>query len=273
MVVAVCLLLPGLGCGKKKKEPQMNPYSDRYASGESRYMEGLDQLEAHKLSQAVKTLSAINQYTSGNRREIEPLVRLAMADATFYQNTDISLIDARSLYLDFVSLYNSHPLAPYAQFQAGICSLKQVNHSSRDQTETYQALSDFREVFARWPESVFADAADLKTREAERQLAAHEVLVGKFYIGRKRYQAAIERLRWVLKTFPDYENTEEVYFYLAKALMKAENTSEARIYLDKLVTDYPGGDYYKDALKRLEAAGGQLETSVATQAQANGETP
>ena len=49
-------------------------------------------------------------------------MRIGVADATFYQGHDLALIDARNLYLDFVTLNADHELAPYAQFQAGICS-------------------------------------------------------------------------------------------------------------------------------------------------------
>ena len=88
------------GCASKKKAMQAPVFS----AGE-RYAQGMGLLEQHKLGKAVRTLSEINNYTTENRVELEPKVRLALADATYYQGTDLALIDSRALYLDFVTLY------------------------------------------------------------------------------------------------------------------------------------------------------------------------
>ena len=56
----------------------------------------------------------------------------------------LAYIDARQLYLDFVTLYGDHERAPYAQFQAGVCALAQANQPSKDQSQTYAAFADLR---------------------------------------------------------------------------------------------------------------------------------
>lgn len=250
VLVTVCVV-GSVGCGAKKDKDA----ETRLLSARGLYERGLLELSQRNLRRA-RTLLEQVQYEPDDRSELEPLVRLAIADATFYQDFAISYIDARALYLDFVTLYGDHPLAPYAQFQAGVCSMEQVSHASKDQSQTYQAIADLRDVERRFPASLFAGAAQGLIRSAESNLAEHEFIVGRFYLKRNAPLAAIERFQRVLERYPRYDEKERLYFYLGQALLRANNDVEARIYLDKLIQDYPDGDYRDEARKVLQQAGG-----------------
>lgn len=248
--------LSGSGTTYAKKNKKQDKAS--YVSANDIYEQGLREIEEDDLRQAQAMLERIT-YAPDNREELEPLVRLGIADATFYQNYGVSLIDARSLYLDFVALYGDHPAAPYAQFQAGVCSLGQVVHPSRDQSQTHQAIADLRVISQRWPRSLFAPAARVMIQQAEHNLAEHSFTVGKFYLKRKAPMAAVQRFQEILDRFPHWREREKLYLYLGQAQLRAGNDTEARIYLDKLVTDYPYGEYRKTAKRELKKAGGPLE--------------
>ena len=187
-----------------------------------------------------------------------------LADATFYLGDDLSLIEARSKYLDFVTLYGDHPLAPYAQFQAGVSSLRQAANPSRDQSETAVAITDLKDVVRRFPESPFAAAAKEALVRAETNLAEHEFLVGRFYLQKRKYRAATARFRALMETYPHYEYREKLYFHLGKSLLLGESVSEGKSWLDRLLADYPQSEYAKEA-KALLAE----ETPVSA---SNGET-
>lgn len=243
-------LAAGVGCAKKRDRGDLMAVR----SAEEMYRDGLNYLEQRNLRKAKQILQRV-QYSAGNRRELEPLVRLAIADATFYQGDDLSLIDARALYQDFVTLYGDHPRAPYAQLQAGICSLAQVNHPTRDQSQTRVAIDDLREVVRRYPASPYASLARLKVREAEGLLAEHEYVIGRFYFKKKAYGAAIDRFRALLTEFPDFYEKDKVFFWMGEALLRQDNPSEARLYLERVVADYPTGEYAGRAGESLSRAG------------------
>jgi outer membrane protein assembly factor BamD len=249
------------GCaGRKKRKAELNEIS--YLPAPEQYQAALELLSKRELRRA-KTVLQRMQYTKPEERaEVEPLARLAMADANFYGRGGFALIDSRSLYQDFVTLYGDHSHAPYAQFQTGMCSFKQVINPSRDQTRTRQAISELREVERRYPASNFSAAAHLMARRAEDYLAEHEFMVGRFYLKKKAYAAAVERFRAALEQYPGYSQREKLYFHMGRALLGANNDAEARIYLDKLVTDYPDGKYVEDARKALSQAGGSLTLDV-----------
>jgi len=252
--ITVSLILLGMiaalgsGCAARRKNSTVDQVE---LDADGQYRQGLSWLSRRKLPKAIAALSRIYQYTPESRAELEPLVRLALADATFYQGNDIAWIDSRSMYLDFVTLYSDHALAPYAQFQSGMCSLKQVRHPSRDQSLTHEAIGDLRDVERRYPNAHFATAAELMTGTAVSRLAEHEILVGRFYMKKKKYQASIERFRGALKRFPEYPDKDHVYLMLGQSLIRSDNETEGRIYLDKLLQDYPGGPHTKAARKEL----------------------
>ena len=95
--------------------------------------------------------------------------------------------------------------------------------------------------------------------QAQHNLAEHSFTVGKFYLNRKAPMAAVQRFQEILDNYPYWREREKLYLYLGQAQLRAGNDTEARIYLDKLVTDFPNGEYRKTAQKELKKAGGPLE--------------
>jgi outer membrane protein assembly factor BamD len=239
------------GCGGKKKYAGLG---GELLAPTIAYREGMEQLSRHNLQQAIGTLGRI-QYSPDTLEDIEPLTRLAVADATFYQGNQLALIDARSLYLDFVTLYGDHPLAPYAQTQAGLCSLRQVNHPSKDQTQTHHALDELLEVVRRYPDSDYAEVARTLSRSARANLAETEFIVGRFYAKKKKNLAALERFNTLLGEYPEYPEMDKVLYYMGRTLLRMKNDTKARIYLSQLIHDYPEGDYAQPARKLLEREG------------------
>ena len=248
MGLAGAVLATSVGCGlfhRRSSDAETEPITP-----EGLYAKGMAALQERKLRQALDYFDGIT-FRAESRAEFEPQVRIAIADATFWQRDDLSLIDARSKYLDFVTLYAEHPLAPYAQLQAGVASLQQVNDPSRDQSQTAIAIDDLREVTRRWPGSPWAEAAGQMLVGAEANLARHEYLVGRFYYRNKAYLAATARLQGLLEKYPDYPKRDEVYLLLGESLMLGNNHLEGRIYLDKVVAEYPDSHSAAEARKFL----------------------
>jgi outer membrane protein assembly factor BamD len=258
--LVVPLVLAGLAAIAVEAK-RKTPASTAPRTSTESYEVAMNDLRTGDERKALSRLQAI-QYLGPERAELEPKVRLAIADATYYQGYSIARIDARSLYADFATLYSDHPQAPYALFQSAMCSMAEMKHPSKDQVDTHQTIADLNEIVRRYPASPWAGAAVRMRRIAERRLAEHEFVVGRFYAERKRPLAAIARFRIVLDQYPSYPERDKVYLYLGRALLANKNDVEARIYLDKLVKDYPDGPYADDARRELARAGGQLDLGV-----------
>ena len=245
LALTLCGLLVGVsgGCGKKKQKE----IDSLLLTPRETYRLAREEIQRDNLRRAIQLLSRVDYRLGDDRSTLEPLVELATADATFYQNNDIALINARHLYLGFVTIYPDHTLAPYAQYQAGVCSLSQVSSPSKDQTETYQAIRDLREAETRYPASSYAVAARLMRRDAEARLAEHELMVGRFYLKKKAYPAAIERFQKALSEFPDSSKTGDMYLSMGEAMLRSGDSDQGRFYLDRVINDYAGTGLDKEA--------------------------
>ena len=220
-----------------------------------------DLVARNQLRQASSLLKRI-EFAGDSRADLEPKMRLLLADATFYQGTDLGWIDSRNLYTQFITLNSDHELAPYAQLQVGMCSLKQVNQPSKDQAVTLQAIRDFEVVEQRWPGTPYAVAARAMLREARGRMAESEFLVGRFYLKRKSYDAAIERFYGVIVRFPDFSEYDKVLYHLAQAYLARGDVPLAKAQLDRLLTEYPNGAWVERAQKTLGSLPEKLDTEV-----------
>lgn len=247
VVLLACLAIPlGPGCGGKKSDvvdASEIPSAESFGRAQSL-------LAKRDLRQALNALKRV-QFSSETQGETEPLTRLALADATFYQGSALGWIDARNLYLDFVTLNADHPLAPYAQLQVGHCSLKQVEQPSRDQALTRQAISDLREVQRRWADSSYVALAEMMLREARANLAEAEYLVGHFYLRRKEFVAAIGRLKALPVAFPEYPELDKVMYELSQAYKRNGDQAEASAELRRLLAQFPDGEWSAPAERLL----------------------
>ncbi len=240
-----CVLLAP-GCAGRRERRQA---AQALMTDEVLLQRALEALSHRNLARARDYLERIEFLVESQRQWLQPLVRVLLADVTFYRGDDLSLIEARSKYLDFVTFYGDHPLAPYAQFQAGMCSLKQVRHPSRDQSQTRVAIDDLREVLRRYPETYYAGAAREMIRLAESNLAEHEFLIGRYYLRHKVPKAAVARFQRVLDEYPYYRERDKLYFYISQALLADHREAEASEYLDRLLRDYAGSAFADEARK------------------------
>lgn len=248
---AALLLAAGVsGCAHREKKPKG---AAEVLGAEQTLVRYEDAMARHQLRKA-KTLLGKIQFTPEERPTYEPLVRLGLADSTYYLGDDLSLIEARSKYLDFVTLYGDHERAPYAQFQAGMCSVKQIYSATRDQAQTRVAIDDFEAVGKRWPDSAYARAARQFVAKGYDGLAEHEYVVGTFYRKKRSYDAATDRYRGLLQSYPNYRAKDKVYYWLGWTLFHNRGEAQGRVYLDQVVRDYPKGKYAKSAGKLLAAS-------------------
>ena len=83
--------------------------------------------------------------------------------------------------------------------------------------------------------------------------------------GPPAYSAAIDRFRGIMIRFPEYPQVEKVLFHLAQAHKRNGDHAEARLYLDRIVTMHPNGDYAGQAQKALGSLATEFEGKLAVQ--------
>jgi outer membrane protein assembly factor BamD len=185
--------------------------------------------------------------------EFGPPARIALADTYYQEGGTANFILAVPAYRDFLTLYPSHPRSDYAQFMVAEAYYAQRNGADRDQVPMRSALEEYLRLLEIYPQTQYADQARARIKQARSTLARHEFLVGWFYQRtRQACRSAIPRYQYVVDTYPDYEDIDEVTFRLAECLGATGRANEALPILSRLLTEHPASTFAASA-RELEA--------------------
>ena len=160
--------------------------------------------------------------------------------------------DAAQRYLDF---YPGDEDAPYALYLMALSYYDQIDDVGRDQGITFQALSGMRDVIETYPDSEYARSAILKFDLAFDQLAAKEMEVGRYYLKRGHYTAAINRFRTVVADFQTTTHTAEALHRLVECYLALGLTDEAQTAGAILGHNYQSSPFYDDTYRLLKGKG------------------
>lgn len=177
--------------------------------------------------------------------------KLGVGDAYLGEKSPASLVLALNEYREFLIFYPTSPRADYAQFKIAMSHSLQMARPERDQTETREAIKEFNVLFDRYPNSSLIPEARQRFREARDRLSESEFRVGLFYFRSQWYPGAIDRLRSVLKSDPEYTGRDAVYFYLAESLNRIKVAAEALVYYERLVAEFETSEYLEEARLRI----------------------
>ena len=92
---------------------------------------------------------------------------------------------AAGRYLDF---FPADADAPYAQFLIALSYYDQIVDIGRDQANTFEALQEMRDIIERYPDSQYAESAQMKFELALDHLAGKEMEIGRYYLPRPLYR-------------------------------------------------------------------------------------
>jgi outer membrane protein assembly factor BamD len=178
--------------------------------------------------------------------------QLAIADSYFQKGDGASMILAAAEYRQFRTLFPFSPSAPYAQYQIGMTFYKKILKPGRDQTNTEQALEEFKKVMTDYPTSEEAKDSQEKIQDCEDTLAAHIFQIGRHYYKIKIFGAAINRLKGILTEYPNFPNMDKVYYYIGDSFYNGKNFPQALSHFTKLISDYPQSKFANKAKKKLD---------------------
>jgi outer membrane protein assembly factor BamD len=166
--------------------------------------------------------------------------------------------DAVNTATRYITLYPTDPDAAYAQYIIGQAYFATIPDVTRDQDLTKKAMAAMQEVVDKYPESEYVDDARRKIVITRDQLAGKDMQVGRYYLERHEYVAAINRFKTVVLEYQDTRQVEEALERLAESYMAMGLTSEAQSAAAVLGHNFPDSQWYKDAYKLFGGAEPQL---------------
>ena len=234
-------------CAGGKKKPRL-AYEERPV--ELLYATGADRLDRRQWSQAVNYFQEVERqhpYSEWSRRSI------LMQAYAHYQSNDYA--EAVGDADRFIQLYPGNPTAAYAHYIKAVCYFEQIVDVGRDQAATAQALSNLREIVARYPNTEYAHDARLKIDMVNDQLAGKEMTIGRWYLRAGDTLAAANRFKTVIDRYQTTSHTPEALYRLVETYLTLGLLEEAKRNGAVLGYNYPGDAWYSDAYRLLTSRG------------------
>ncbi|OCX66049.1 competence protein ComL [Thioclava sp. SK-1] len=179
----------------------------------------------------------------------------ALIMQAFAQHRSGDYEEARSSAQRFLDTYPGSEDAPYAKYLLALSYYDQIDEVGRDQGLTFQALQALRDVIEQYPDSDYARSSILKFDLAFDHLAAKEMEIGRYYLKKGNYTAAINRFRVVVEQFQTTTHTPEALLRLTEAYLALGITDEAQSAAAILGHNFQSSPFYEDAYKLLTAKG------------------
>jgi outer membrane protein assembly factor BamD len=151
----------------------------------------------------------------------------------------------------FIELHPGHRNAPYAYYLRAISYYEQISDVGRDQRNTELALESLIEVVARFPNTSYSRDAALKLDLTRDHLAGKEMDIGRYYLQRGLYVAAVNRFRVVIENYQTTTHTPEALHRLVECYLALGVVEEAQTAGAVLGYNFPGTDWYIDSYALL----------------------
>ena len=186
------------------------------------------------------------------------------ADMVFSQSewaSKSALMAAYSYYLEnyyfdaifnlerFIETYPKDKRIDYAHYLLAMCYFEKIDGEKKDLKSLIRAKKQFAIIINDYPNTDLALDSMFKTDLLNDILAAKEMYIGRHYIKKEKWIAAINRFKIILN---DYETTifsEEAIHRLVEIHYKIGLEDEAKKYAMLLGYNYLSGEWYKKSYK------------------------
>jgi outer membrane protein assembly factor BamD len=255
LAVVAALVLPVAACGgfdafglfggekyQTKIEPEVPP--------DTAYDQGIARLQKGDSDGAAKAFSDVDKQYPNSQWS-----RKGLLMATYAQYNAGQYDDAVTSANRYIGLYPYTPDTAYAMYLAGMSMYNQIPDISRDQERSQKALDMFTQLVTKFPKSEYVDDAKYKIQVVRDQLAGKEMSIGRYYLTRHNYTAAINRFHDVLAKYQTTRHAEEALYRLTESYLGLGITNEAQTAAAVLGHNYPDSEWYHDAYNLLQGGG------------------
>ncbi|QOL80690.1 outer membrane protein assembly factor BamD [Pseudooceanicola spongiae] len=242
------------GCGQQAPGIDNSSTSMESFTAEQIFERGEFEMDRRRYADAAKYFSEIERlypYSEWAKR--------ALIMNAFAQHRGKNYEESRAAAQRFLDFYPTDEDAAYAQYLLALSYYDQIDEVGRDQGLTFQALQALRQVIERYPDSEYARSAILKFDLAFDHLAAKEMEVGRYYLRRDHFSAAINRFRVVVEEFQTTSHTPEALHRLVEAYLSLGLTDEAQTAGAILGHNFRSSSWYEDSYKLLTGKGLKME--------------
>jgi outer membrane protein assembly factor BamD len=214
---------------------------------EQLYNQAMDAMEVEQYKRASGLFDEVERQHPYSTWSTQAQIMSAYA---YYQADDYD--DAIAALDRFIRLHPANENVPYAHYLIGLSYYERISDVGRDQNMTKDAREAFETLVSRYPDSRYSRDAKLKLDLINDHLAGKEMDVGRYYLIRGYYLAAINRFQTVVREYQTTTHVPEALHRLVEAYSAVGLEEEARKSAAVLGHNFPGSEWYIDSYQLVE---------------------
>ncbi len=145
----------------------------------------------------------------------------------------------------FLKVYPTHKDLDYAYYLLAICFFEQIVDEKKDMRSIMKSKEVFEILVKNFPDTEYSTDALFKLDLINDVLAAKEMYIGRYYLERKKWIAAINRFMTVVDDYETTIYTEEALHRLVEIYYLIGLKKEAQKYAQLLGYNYQSSVWYE----------------------------
>ena len=153
--------------------------------------------------------------------------------------------DALSELERFIKKYPKDERLNYAHFLLAMCYYEQIVDEKKDLAPLLNAQKEFKFIIKNYPNSDFALDSKFKLDFINDVLASKEIYLGRYYIKKEKWIAAINRFKQVVEHYDSTVYVEEALHRLVELHYRVGLLDESKKYANLLGYNYQSSKWYE----------------------------
>ena len=168
-----------------------------------------------------------------------------MASYSYYKQDYYG--DAIAELKRFLKVYPKHKNISYAYYLLATCYYEQIVDEKKDLESIQNAKKTFEILIDKFPNTEYSLDANFKIDLINDTLASKEMYLGRYYIDRKKWIAAINRFRIVVDDYDTTIYVEEALHRLVEIYYILGLKTESQKYANLLGYNYKSSKWYENS--------------------------
>ena len=152
----------------------------------------------------------------------------------------------------FLKVYPKNKDIAYAEYLMGLCFYEQIVDEKKDLNSIESSKKIFLGIIDKYPDTDFALDAKFKLDLINDILAAKEMYLGRYYVDRKKWIAAINRFKFVIDNYDTTIYVEEALHRLVEIYYLIGLENESKKYASLLGYNYQSSRWYENSYSVFE---------------------
>jgi outer membrane protein assembly factor BamD len=239
-LLVIVLIIYSNSCSKKEEKISIIQEKEIRLQMIDAYKEGVKALEEGDVLFAAKKF---NEAEILFPQSVWAPKSILMAAYSYY--TQDYYYDAISELDRFIKKYPKHKRLDYAHFLLAMCYYEQIIDEKKDLGPLLDAQTEFKFIIKNYPNSDFALDSKFKLDFINDVLASKEIYLGRYYIKKEKWIAAINRFMQVVEHYDSTVYVEEALHRLVELHYRLGLLDESKKYANLLGYNYQSSKWYE----------------------------